>query len=274
MAIVAVVAILAVAVPIRPATRTAAQAAPGCIGWTSGGVTYTTRRMQYTSDGILHLVGCGEVFTLTDIRNALSANTIFGTEPADAVQLVDATNKTWMLNVRLNVEEGATLNLIGGAGDVNWLRLKSGAAGIVWIKALNSTLTIRDTHVSSWDPATGTYDHTTPGGPGTGGTEPRAFIAARSVYASGRAWTSPTACSVNGGTRDAYEARMDVINSRVDYLGYNGAEAYGMTWKVYSTDTTLVSSRELYNRADVFGTISNSTFSETTSAATCSVATA
>jgi parallel beta-helix repeat protein len=55
---------------------------------------------------------------------------------------------------------------------------------------------------------------------------------------------------------------MDVINSRVDYLGYYGAEAYGMSWKVYSKDTTLVSSRELYHRADVFGTISNSVFSQ------------
>jgi hypothetical protein len=109
-------------------TRAGAQAVSGCVGWTSGTNTYTTRRMQYTSDGVLHLIGCGEVFSLTDILTGVRNNTIVGTEPADAVQLVDPAAKIWMLNVRLNVEEGATLNLIGGAGDVNWLRLKSGAA--------------------------------------------------------------------------------------------------------------------------------------------------
>lgn len=269
MSLVGVLALLLSGLAWMAPSRAEAQAAPGCVGWTSGGVTYTTRRMQYTSDGTLHLVGCGETFTLTDILTGIQNNTIVGSEPLDAIQLVDPAAKTWMLNVKLNIEEGATLNLIGGSGDVNWLRLKSGSAGIVWIKALNSTLLIQNTRISSWDPATGTFDYTDPGAPGTdetpgGGLKPRSFIAARSELAAGRAWTAPTACNVNGGTRDAYEARMDVINSRVDYLGYNGAEAYGVSWKVYTRDASLLppNSRELYNRADIFGTISNSTFSE------------
>ena len=253
--------------PSAPAiTEVAAQQSGACLGWTSGGATYTTRRMQYTSDGILHLVGCNETFTLSQILTALQGNTIVGSEPADALQLVDPAQKIWMLNVKLQVEEGATLNLVGGSGDVNWLRLKSGpSVGIIFIKAINSTLLIQNTRVSSWDPTTGTFDYTDHGVPGSGGgTKARSFIAARSNLDGGRAWTAPTSCSVNGGNQDYYEARMDIIGSTVDHLGYYAAEAYGLSWKVYSKDTSISppNSRELFNRADVFGTISNSTFTE------------
>ena len=174
-----------------------------------------------------------------------------------------------MLNIPLSIEEGATLNLIGGSGDVNWLRLKSGSAGIIWIRTINGTILIQNSRVSSWDPTTGTYDTTTAGAPGTdetpgGGTKPRSFIFARSYLVAGRAWNPPTSCGSGGGGRDYYEARMDVINSQIDHLGYHGSEAYGASWKVATNDTSLVppNSRELYNRADVFGTIQNSTFTQ------------
>ena len=57
---------------------------------------------------------------------------------------------------------------------------------------------------------------------------------------------------------------MDIINSQIDHLGYHGAQAYGASWKVYSTDASLLppNSRELYNRADVFGVIQNSTITQ------------
>lgn len=269
--IIRVLGLIALVLPLLPhssPTLVTAQTSTSCLGWTTGGTTYTTRRLQYTSDGVLHLVGCGEVFTLTDILNALNTGKIVGSEPSDALQLVDPVYKIWMLNVKLQIEEGATLLLIGGAsGDVNWLRLRSSSTGIVWIRAINSTLRLDNTRISSWNPSTNTYDTTEPGKPGTdeqpgGGAKPRAFIGARSFLAPGRAWVPPTPCDVNGGSQDFYEARLDIINSRVDHLGYNGAEAYGVSWKVYTTDTTLIppASRELYNRADIFGTVVGSTF--------------
>ena len=265
LAVIALLLPLWAARPSAPSTR----AASTCLGWTSGGKTYTTRRIQYTSDGVLHLVGCDESFTLTDILDAANAGQISGSEPSGFLQQVDSGQKIWMLNVNLTVEEGATLNLIGGSGDVNWLRLKSGSAGIVWVQARNSTLVIQNTRVSSWDPTTGTFDFTTPGAPGGdeaggGGSKPRAFIYALSFLAPGRSWNPPTSCSSGGGGRDYYEARMDIINAQIDHLGYHGAQAYGASWKVYSTDTSLLppNSRELYNRADVFGTIQNSTITQ------------
>lgn len=33
---------------------------------------------------------------------------------------------------------------------------------------------------------------------------------------------------------DMGECRMDIVNSELGYLGYNSAESYGLTWKVWS----------------------------------------
>ena len=263
----AAIALVLVSLPayLAQTAQPAAAAQSGtCAGWTSGANTYTTRRMQYTSDGVLHLIGCGETFTLTQIRAGINGNTIVGSEPADALVLVDAPAKIWMLNVRIRIEEGATLNLTGGAGgDVNWLRMKSGpSVGYISIVAVNSNLLIQSTRVSSWDPATGAFDFTDRGVPGSGGgVKQRSFVAVRSDLAAGRATTAPTACSVNGGTQDFYEGRMDIIGSRVEQLGYYGAEAYGLSWKVLGRDASITppNSREIYNRVDVFGNITNST---------------
>ena len=63
------------------------------------------------------------------------------------------------LNVDLQVENGATLVLRGAAagGDVNELRLKSGASNlptdVVTVTAQYGTIALDHTKVTSWDPA-------------------------------------------------------------------------------------------------------------------------
>ena len=153
-----------------PLVASAAQTGE-CLGYTNTqGTKFTTRALRWTSDvsngGVLHVIGCGETFTLTDIKNAAGSG-INGAEPTDFLQLIDPVNKVWMLNVNLTVEEGATLNLIGVSGDVNWLRLKSQGtlASIIWLKTINGTLRIENTRISSWDPTTGTTDWTNEGPP-------------------------------------------------------------------------------------------------------------
>ena len=48
-----------------------------------------------------------------------------------------------------------------------------------------------------------------------------------------------TAYLEDGGSQEYYEARMDVVNSEIAYLGYDNAESYGIVWKVYyKVDTT------------------------------------
>ena len=203
------------------------------------------RQITYTSDGVIHLKGCDQVFTLTDVASA----SVVG---PGKLELVDPINKIWYLKVNLLVEEGATLRIVGGpSGDANWLRLRSDSTGHVWLRTANGNLLLQDTKVTSWNASTNTYDtdYTTMG---------RAYIAARSIWTQGRETTPPTPCSVNGGSQEYYEARLDIINSELAYLGYSGSEAYGVVWKVYSK--TPPPGRQLYEMVDIFGTVTGSWF--------------
>src|SRR5215204_5902957 len=51
------------AVPPNQAGARVAAAATDCFG-------FPTRRIRYTSDGVIHLEGCGQIFTLSDIPAA------------------------------------------------------------------------------------------------------------------------------------------------------------------------------------------------------------
>jgi parallel beta-helix repeat protein len=234
----------------KPGPRVLAAAAD-CLG-------SPERRVRYTSDGVIHLEGCGQVFTLSEVAAAPSVG-------PSRLELVDAANKAWFLKVKLKVEEGATLRIIGGPdGDANWLRLRSDATGGIWLRAERGNLTFHNTKVTSWDATSSSVDtDTTVAADGSGG---RSYIAARSVLSAGRATKPPTSCEVNDGTQEPYEARMDVVNSEIGYLGYNAAESYGIIWKVYykvdpaNADDTPPPGRQLYAMVDVFGDVSGSTF--------------
>ena len=225
-------------------------AATDCLG-------LPTRRIRVTSDGVLHLEGCGQIFTLSDLPAAGIG--------ADMLELVDPANKIWFLKIKLKVEEGATLRVIGGAaGDASWLRLRSDSASGIWLRAENGNLLFQDTKVTSWDAARAAPDTDLAVAPnGTGG---RSYIATRSVLTKGRPTAAPTACDVGGGAQDAYEGRMSVVNSEIAYLGYDAAESYGIAWKVaYKVNAADPSDapppgRQLYALADVFGDVSGSTF--------------
>lgn len=95
-----------------PASTTRASgttAASDCLG-------SPTRGIRYTSDGVIHLEGCNQTFTLTEV----AAAPVVG---PTRLALVDAANKIWQLNVKLKVEEGATLRVVGGTnGDASTLR--------------------------------------------------------------------------------------------------------------------------------------------------------
>lgn len=215
------------------------------------------RRVRYTGDGVIHLEGCGQTFRLSDVAAAGVG--------ADKLQLVDPAAKIWLLKVKLKVEEGATLRVVGGAGgDASWLRLQSTPTSGVWLRAENGGLLLQSTKVTSWDPARNAPDTDPSVGPdGKGG---RAYIAARSVLTKGRPTAAPTACSVAGGSREPYEARMDVVDLELGYLGYYAGESYGVAWKVYYKANPADPSdapppgRTLYAMADVFGNVSGSTF--------------
>lgn len=235
--------------PRQPASVAAAPAE--CLG-------SATRQIRYTSDGVIHLAGCGQTFRLSDIAAAP------GMSP-DRLQLVDPAAKIWLLKANLKVEEGARLNVVGGqGGDAGWLRLRSDRAGAVWLRAENGSLRFEKTKVTSWDTAANAPDADPSVAPdGTGG---RAYVAARSVLTKGRATAAPTGCAVNGGSQEPYEGRMDVVDSEMSYLGYYAGESYGVTWKVYYKVNAADPSdapppgRQLYAMVDVFGGASASSF--------------
>lgn len=210
----------------------------------------TTRTVRYTSDGVIHVAGCGQTFTLSDVDAAPVVDD-------SKLHLIDAANKIWLLKVKLKVEEGATLKIIGGAaGDANWLRLRSDASSGIWLKTENGTLLFQNTKVTSWDTNKNAVDSDySVAADGSGG---RSYIAARSIWTEGRPTAAPTPCDVNGGTQEPYEARMTIIDAEFGYLGYNAAESYGLTWKVYSK--TPPPGRQLYEMVDIFGDVSGSSF--------------
>jgi parallel beta-helix repeat protein len=216
-----------------------------------------TRTVRYTSDGVIHLAGCGQTFRLSDILAA-------GIGP-DKLELSDRTNKIWLLKVKLKVEEGATLVIDGGAtGDASWLRLLSTATTGIWLRTDNGNLRFQNTKVTSWDPARNGPDTDPAVAPdGSGG---RSYIAARSVLTKGRPTAPPTACGVNGGSQEPYEGRMDVVSSELSYLGYYASESYGVVWKVYykvnpaDPNDAPPPGRQLYALVDIFGNVSSSSF--------------
>jgi len=179
------------------------------------------------SSGIIHVTGPGTA-TLSDIATAQ------GHAP---LTLVDPANAIWELAANLYVEEGAKLLLHGRSigGDVDQLRLQSlntPAGGTIhFVRAMWGTIDIRSTSITSWDDAAK--------GPDTEfGTNRRSFMQARSFL------------DADGVT--PRESRMDIIDSDVGYLGYQGSEAYGLSWKV------LGGTLQVLDQVNVFGDIRNS----------------
>jgi parallel beta-helix repeat protein len=231
--------VLAASLPMGLARQGAAQSTPGCQGAATRSVSYSA------TSNIVYLRGCGQSFTLSQVAQSVG--------PAQ-LELVDAANRIWHLKANLRVEEGATLVVAGAAagGDANWLRMRSDGAGFVYLRSENGTLRFQNTKVTSWDATTGAVDTAY-------GTAGRAYVTVRTVVAPGRV-TSPSAPCGAGG-RDAYEARMDVLDSEMSYLGYNMNEAWGVTWKVYTSDAALKPTetfRRLYEVADIFGDVTGS----------------
>jgi poly(beta-D-mannuronate) C5 epimerase len=206
-------------------------AGPECTGAPARGMRYDA------SAEVLYLDGCGARFTPADVL----------AQYPDGSKIAQAGPGVWLQKVNVMVTEGAALEVAGASGTAE-LRLQSDGGSFVWLKTENGELSFSGTKVTSWDTSKGAPDQEYATG--------RAFIAARSLWTRGRTTRPPTSCTEQGGSREYYEARMDVVNSDIGYLGYLAGESYGLSWKVYSK--TPPPGRGLYEQVDVFGDMTGS----------------
>ncbi|WP_329316885.1 right-handed parallel beta-helix repeat-containing protein [Streptomyces sp. NBC_01262] len=196
------------------------------------------------------------------VRYASSSNTIYVTSgtvslstiaslcPSAPLTLVDAATHLWELRADLIIQNGATLSLHGtsvSGGDVDTLRLRSLSDNAVThvsaITAQYGTIDINGVHITSWDDAAGAPD-TDPMLPDTASStdRARAFIRALSYL------------DTDGTPR---ESRMDITDSDIGYLGWHGAEAYGVSYKGRGCDSTHLSVCAALN---VYGSETDSRF--------------
>jgi parallel beta-helix repeat protein len=119
----------------------------------------------------------------------------------------------WLLSANLRIEAGARLSV--AAPEARWLKLLSDDRGFVWIKARGGELEFSGTCISSWDATRNQFDE---------------------LYQDGRAFVL---------ARDG--ARMDIHNSDLRYLGYDGSEAYGLAWRLKDTAGQIIDSFVSHN---------------------------
>ncbi len=178
-------------------------------------------------------------------RYAGTTNTIYiaGADvvctPADIQVMYPSSMKhpkarTFMLKSNIVLQQGATLIIKGGTASdatTDEFRMMSNnnnmTNNFVNITADYGTVHITNTKVKSWDEATKAADTE------YGDIYKRAFIRVRS--------------RAIGNVQNI--SRMNIVNSDIGYLGYYGAESYGLAWKVMDS---------AFDKVDVLGNITNS----------------
>ena len=161
-------------------------------------------------DTTVFISGPGSNVTLPDIERALKVIS----PTTELLVLEDAASKVWQSNISLFVNRGVTLTLT--ADTVSWLKLRSQGADIrltraegddaaynyksfVSLRTYNGVVTIDGVKITSWDAVQNTVDTDISNG--------RSYLLAK------------------------YNARMDITNSDLSYLGSADGESYGVSWR-------------------------------------------
>lgn len=149
----------------------------------------------------------------------------------------------WFLGESLFVSDGITLTLYGTdvGGDCDYLKLRSDPEIFVNLRAHGGSLDLMNTKVTSWDSSKGDVD--TEWGDG------RSYISAISEVVLDASETCQGSAKNNMG-----EARMDVENCEIAYLGYEESESWGLSWKLRGicNDKT---NRDQYEGVGVYGNL-------------------
>jgi parallel beta-helix repeat protein len=183
-------------------------------------------------DLTIFISGPGARVTLPAIQQAVQA-----ISPTTTL-LANQGGGVWQANASLFLNRGVTLTLT--LDTAKWLKLRSQAADIrlgtaaaevhpnyksfTTLRTYGGAILIDGTRVTSWDPQLNTYDTDVSNG--------RSYLLAK------------------------YDARMDILNADVSYLGSADGESYGVSWR----DINDVAAPDVL-RTRVTGTVLNSTFS-------------
>jgi len=193
----------------------------------------------------IYSVGTGANGELTIFVNGPGAHVTLP-DIQQAVQVISPTTTlldnqgggVWQSNASLFLNRGVTLTLT--LDTVKWLKLRSQASTIslaaaggtahynyksfTTLRTYGGAILIDGTRVTSWDPQANTYDTDVANG--------RSYLLAK------------------------YDARMDIKNADISYLGSSDGESYGASWRdINDNETPDVL------RARVTGDVLNSTFS-------------
>ncbi len=174
--------------------------------------------------------------TLTDIYNIAAPKDYTILDKITPPQ--GSTVQTWLLKANLKLTNGATLVVKGSSlgGDTDELRLLSNNASAsnsyVSLIASWGNVLVDTVSILSWDTKAN-------GGLGDVDTQ----------YQNGRAYMGVQSTLATDGITPLI-SRMDIKNSDIGYLGFPGAESYGLSWKVISPTTS-------YSTVDVLGDVIN-----------------
>jgi parallel beta-helix repeat protein len=195
----------------------------------------TTRATYTVSAGrngelTVFIGGEGASVTLPDIQAALQVI-------SPTVTLLESQGGgVWQANASLFLSRGVTLTVAAPA--VTWLKLRSQAADIALaaeagpynyhsfttLRTHSGAILIDGVRITSWDPAANTYDLDVANG--------RSYLLAK------------------------YDARMDIRNATISYLGSADGESYGVSWR----DTNDAEAPDVL-QTRVTGEVVNSVFS-------------
>ncbi|CAN0030314.1 unnamed protein product [Ectocarpus sp. 4 AP-2014] len=153
------------------------------------------------------------------------------------------TSGEWMLTETLHILDGITLNLYGTdvGGDVDYIKLRSDSEMTVSIRAHGGSLDLLNTKVTSWDSSKGDVD--------TDWSDGRSFLSAISEVVLDASETC-----VGSAKNDMGEARMDIENCEIAFLGYEEAESWGISWKLRGVCNDK-SNLDMYEGVGVYGNL-------------------
>eukprot|EP00904_Undaria_pinnatifida_P005807 jgi/Undpi1/2356/HiC_scaffold_13.g05739.m1 len=218
---------------------------PECDATTTVSIRYssTSARLYLESADGTTRGGCVTLQQIWEHRGGKAP--LYAVDP-DTGDVSETATGTWLLTEELFVEDGITLKVhgISAGGDADELRLISTADTIINLRAHGGSLDFLSTKVFSWD--------TSINAPDEDETDGRSYISAVSEVI-----TDASQTCLGRAKKEMGEARMDIEDSEMGYLGYHDSESYGLTWKVrgFCTDK---SNPEVFDDVNVYGNIYDS----------------